>query len=81
MLMHMLLSPIRGSFLVIKENSRNLEKALELYAKLIAGENVSKVEGKNSRLYEEYSENPEVYEILNVMLKKLNLYAVVLKNF
>lgn len=54
-------------------DSRNLEKALELYAKLIAGENVSKVEGKNSRLYEEYSENPEVYEILNVMLKKLNL--------
>ena len=54
-------------------DSRNLEKALELYAKLIAGENVSKVEGKNSRLYEEYNENPEVYEILNVMLKKLNL--------
>ena len=48
-----------------------MEKALELFSKLITGENVSSKE--NGDLYEEYNSNMEMYNILNSMLDKLNL--------
>lgn len=52
--------------------NRNLEKALELSAKLAAGENVSE-NGENASLYQEYSTNPEVYDIVVLSLKKMEL--------
>lgn len=54
-------------------DSRNMDKALELYAKLTMGEEVQRSHPENGRLYEEYYQNAEVYEILNQILKKLNL--------
>lgn len=52
--------------------SRNLEKALTLTAKLVAGEAVCE-QGENAALYQEYSTNPEVYDIVVLSLKKMNL--------
>ncbi|MBU3099811.1 MULTISPECIES: DUF6063 family protein [Clostridium] len=49
----------------------NMEKALELFAKLITGENVSSSE--NTDLYEEYNSNIEMYNIFGSMIEKLNL--------
>ena len=54
-------------------DSRNMDKALELYAKLTMGEEVRRSHSENGSLYEEYYQNAEVYEILNQILKKLNL--------
>lgn len=54
-------------------DSRNMDKAMELYAKLTMGEEVRRSHPENGRLYEEYYQNAEVYEILNQILKKLNL--------
>lgn len=54
-------------------DSRNMDKALELYAKLTMGEEVRRSHPENGSLYEEYYQNAEVYEILNQILKKLNL--------
>lgn len=54
-------------------DSRNMDKALELYAKLTMGEEIQRSHPENGRLYEEYYQNAEVYEILNQILKKLNL--------
>lgn len=54
-------------------DSRNLEKALDIYAKLIMGEEVRKGHNENGHLYDAYYENAEVYEILGIILKKLNL--------
>ena len=51
---------------------KNLEKAMDIYARLVTGEDVTR-SGANSSLYEDYYGNAEVYEILRVMLKKLNL--------
>lgn len=48
-----------------------MEKALELFAKLITGENVSSSE--NTDLYEEYNSNIEMYNIFGSMIEKLNL--------
>ena len=48
-----------------------MEKALELFSKLITGENVSSKE--NGDLYEEYNSNMEMYNIFSSMLDKLNL--------
>lgn len=55
--------------------NRNLEKALEITSKLLMGESVDE-KGSNSLLYEEYSHNAEVYDILMQILKKMdvNLY-------
>lgn len=52
-------------------DERSLDKALEIAGKLIQGEEV----GQNSYpgLYEDYSSNPEVYDIVQALLKKLNL--------
>ncbi|MBO5237686.1 MAG: hypothetical protein J6B50_02770 [Lachnospiraceae bacterium] len=54
-------------------DSRNMDKALELYAKLTMGEEIRRSHPENGSLYEEYYQNAEVYEILNQILKKLNL--------
>lgn len=54
-------------------DSRNMDKALEIYAKLTMGEEVRRSHPENGSLYEEYYQNAEVYEILNQILKKLNL--------
>ena len=51
---------------------RNLEKALELAAALIRGEQVG-ASGDNVALYEEYSSNSQVYDALRLILKKFNL--------
>lgn len=52
--------------------NRNLDKALDIVSKLITGENVSE-RGANASLYQEYSNNAEVYDIVHMSLKKLNL--------
>lgn len=52
-------------------DQRNLEKAMDIYGRLIIGEEVSK--SVNSDLYESYAGNTEVYDILNTVLKKSNL--------
>lgn len=54
-------------------DSRNMDKALELYAKLTMGEEVTRSHPENGSLYEAYYQNAEVYEIFNQILKKLNL--------
>lgn len=52
--------------------SRNLEKALDIVSVLITGQPV-KEDGINSALYEEYNNNAQVYDIVNMTLKKMNL--------
>lgn len=52
---------------------RNLDKALDIVSTLINGEEIHKSIGEHTRLYEEYSSNAEVYDILNRVLNKLNL--------
>lgn len=52
--------------------NRNLEKALEITSKLLMGESVDE-KGANALLYEEYSHNAEVYDILMQILKKLDI--------
>ncbi|MDE5966868.1 MAG: hypothetical protein K2G89_08545 [Lachnospiraceae bacterium] len=54
-------------------DSRNLEKALDIYSKLIVGEEIKKGHKENGHLYDEYFQNAEVYEITGMILKKLNL--------
>lgn len=50
---------------------KNLEKAMDIYAKLVTGEDIKRG-GSNGSLYDDYYGNAEVYEIVAVMLKKLN---------
>lgn len=52
-------------------NNRNLDKALEIVSKLITGESVGAK--ANTMLYDEYSNNSEVYDILMSICKNLNL--------
>ena len=56
-------------------DNRNLEKALELYAHLITGEEVSRT--VSADLYESYTVNAEVFDILDTVLKKSNLKCIV----
>ncbi len=51
---------------------KNIDKAMDIYAKLMMGEEVS-LSGANQTLYQEYMDNAEVYECLQNMLKRLNL--------
>lgn len=51
---------------------KNLEKAMDIYAKLVTGEDIKRG-GANGSLYDDYYGNAEVYEIVGVLLKKLNL--------
>ena len=50
---------------------RNLDKAMEIFTKLIVGEEISSAE--NIDLYEDYRNNSEVCDILMSVLKKSNL--------
>ena len=52
--------------------NRNLEKAVEIFAALISGEEVST--RSHAELYENYIGNAEVYDLLHTMLKASNLY-------
>lgn len=51
---------------------KNLEKAMDIYGKLITGEEISRG-GANGALYDDYYGNAEIYEIVMTMLDKLNL--------
>lgn len=53
---------------------KNLDKALEIVSKLIIGEPVNE-KGENASLYQEYSSNAEVFDIVHMALKKMNLYV------
>ncbi len=54
-------------------DGRNLEKAMEIFGALITGNEVSLEAGKNTALYEAYNQNAEVAEIVDRMVKQLNL--------
>ena len=51
---------------------KNLEKAMDIYASLVMGEEIKRG-GSNGGLYDDYYGNAEVYEIVGIILKKLNL--------
>ena len=51
--------------------NRNLEKAVEIYTKLIMGEAVSSE--NNTDLYEAYESIAGVYDLVHMLLKKSNL--------
>lgn len=52
--------------------NRNLDKALDIVSKLISGEEVSE-RGANASYYQEYNNNAEVYDIVNMSIRKMNL--------
>ncbi len=52
---------------------RSLDKALDIYAALITGQEVSRSNQDTRDLYEEYYSNSAVYDITNKLIKKLNL--------
>ncbi|MGN0481140.1 MAG: DUF6063 family protein [Lachnospiraceae bacterium] len=52
--------------------SKNLDKAMDIVGRLIACEEVSE-SGANALMYQEYSTNSEVYDIVHQILKRLNL--------
>ncbi len=54
-------------------NNRSLEKALEIVTKLITGEEVGRNSTETASLYEEYSTNSEVYDIVITVIAKMNL--------
>lgn len=51
---------------------RNLDKALDIVSLLLMGEEVSE-RGSNSALYQEYNSSGEVYDIVNMSFKKMNI--------
>lgn len=54
-------------------DNRSLEKAMELFGKLIAGEEISARTSKNVELYQEYRDHAEVANLLDTMLTQMNL--------
>lgn len=52
---------------------RSLEKALDIYAALITGREISRSNPDTRELYEEFYANASVYDITMRMVKKLNL--------
>lgn len=52
---------------------RNLDLAMDIVAKLLDGEEIGRSQKKNIALYEEYSSNTEVYDLVQQMLKRMNL--------
>lgn len=54
-------------------DTRNLEKAVEIFGALIKGEEINRDSGEYAALYEAYNTSGEVAELLDVMLKKMNL--------
>lgn len=53
--------------------SRNLDYAFDIVAKLLNGEEISRANKENIGLYEEYNTNGEVYDYVQAFLKKMNL--------
>ena len=53
--------------------NRNLEKALDIVTALLMGENVS-TSGSNAMLYDQYSRNGEVYDILMQIFAKMDIH-------
>lgn len=51
--------------------NKNLEKAMDIFSRLLIGEDISKTE--NVDLYEAFASNAEVADILDAVLKKANL--------
>ena len=54
-------------------DNRNLEKALDIVSALLMGETVGAT-GANAPLYQEYSHNSEVYDILMQIFKKMDIH-------
>ena len=52
--------------------NRNLEKALDIVSELIMGRAVDK-KGDNAGLYQEYQNNSEVFDMVQLVLKKMNI--------
>jgi hypothetical protein len=52
---------------------RSLDKALDIYAALITGQEISRSNPDTRELYEEFYSNSAVYDIATRLLKKLNL--------
>lgn len=52
---------------------RSLEKALDIYAALVTGQEISRSNPDTRELYEEFYSNASVYDITMRMMKKLNL--------
>lgn len=52
---------------------RSLDKALDIYAALVTGQEISRSNPDTRELYEEFYSNASVYDITMRMMKKLNL--------
>lgn len=52
---------------------RNLDKAIDILTRLLNGEEVGKNSSANVSLYEEYSTNAQVYDLVNRMLNRMNI--------
>lgn len=52
---------------------KNLDIALEIYKRLISGEDVKRADTDSGYLYDAYYGNAEVYDIVSNIMKKLNL--------
>ncbi len=53
--------------------SKNLDKALDIYSALISGVEISRKDKETRELYDDFYSNSEVYDITTKLLKKLNL--------
>ena len=54
---------------------KSLNKAIDIYAALITGQEVSRQNPETRELYEEFYSNSAVYDITTKLMKKLNLTA------
>lgn len=54
-------------------DGKSLDKALDIYAALITGQEVSRSNPDTRELYEEYYSNSAVYDITTQLMKKMNL--------
>ena len=57
----------------ISMQDRNMDKALEIFSALITGDEISAKNKDTAALYDEYSNNSEVYDIVTAMCRKMNL--------
>ena len=55
-------------------DNRNLEKALDIVSALLMGETVGNT-GNNAMLYEEYSHNGEIYDMVMRIFKKMDIHV------
>lgn len=54
-------------------DNRNLDYAMDIVTKLLNGEEISRANKENISLYEEYNGNGDVYDLVQMFLKKMNL--------